>query len=91
MRLQTGNTAAVYGLTDRGTLEVGKKADVNVIDLDALRLHAPEMVFDLPAGGRRLIQRVDGYRATIVAGEVTFEDGEATGARPGRLVRGRPL
>ena len=89
VRLQTGNTAAVYGLTDRGTLEPGKKADVNVIDLDALRLHAPEMVFDLPAGGRRLIQRVDGYRATIVAGEVTFENGEAdrrasrsTGARP---------
>ena len=52
-----------------------------------LRLHAPEMVNDLPAGGRRLIQRVDGYRATVVAGEVTFEDGEATGARPGRLVR----
>ncbi|HXQ22011.1 MAG TPA: amidohydrolase family protein [Candidatus Acidoferrales bacterium] len=91
VRLQTGNTAAVYGLTDRGTIEVGKKADINVIDLDALQLHAPEMVFDLPAGGRRLIQRVDGYRATIVSGEVTFEDGQQTGARPGRLVRGRPL
>jgi N-acyl-D-amino-acid deacylase len=90
VRLQTGNTAAVYGLTDRGTLEPGKKADVNVINLDALRLHAPEMVFDLPAGGRRLIQRVDGYRATVVGGEVTFENGEATGARPGGLVRGRP-
>ena len=88
VRLQTGNTAAVYGLTDRGTLELGKKGDVNVIDLDALRLHAPEMVFDLPAGGRRLVQRVDGYRATVVSGEVTFEDGEATGARPGGLVRG---
>ncbi|HVN87481.1 MAG TPA: D-aminoacylase [Candidatus Binatia bacterium] len=89
VRLQTGNTAKVYGLNDRGTLEVGKKGDVNVIDLDALRLHAPEMVFDLPAGGRRLIQKVDGYRATVVAGEVTFEDGEQTGARPGGLVRGR--
>jgi len=88
VRLQTGNTAAVYGLTDRGTLEVGKKGDVNVIDLDALRLHAPEMVHDLPAGGRRLIQRVDGYRATVVSGEVTFENGEPTGARPGGLVRG---
>jgi len=90
VRLQTGNTAAVYGLTDRGTLTPGKKADVNVIDLDALRLHAPEMVFDLPAGGRRLVQRVDGYRATVVSGAVTFENGEATGARPGGLVRGTP-
>jgi N-acyl-D-aspartate/D-glutamate deacylase len=90
VRLQTGNTASVYGLNDRGTLEPGKKGDVNVIDLDALRLHAPEMIFDLPAGGRRLIQRADGYRATIVSGEVTFENGEATGARPGQLVRGRP-
>jgi N-acyl-D-amino-acid deacylase len=87
VRLQTGNTAAVYGLTDRGTLEPGKKADVNVIDLDALRLRAPEMVFDLPAGGRRLVQRVEGYRATVVAGEVTFENGEETGARPGTVVR----
>jgi len=88
VRLQTGNTAAVYGLTDRGTIEVGKKGDCNVIDLDALQLHAPEMVFDLPAGGRRLVQRVDGYRATIVSGVVTFENGEETGARPGRIVRG---
>jgi len=87
VRLQTGNTAAVYGLTDRGTLEPGKKADVNLIDLDALHLHVPEMVFDLPAHGRRLVQRVDGYRATIVSGAVTFEDGEPTGAQPGRLVR----
>ena len=88
VQLQTGNTAAVYGLTDRGTLQPGKKGDLNLIDLDALRLHAPEMVFDLPAGGRRLIQHVDGYRATIVAGQVTFENGEPTGARPGTLVRG---
>ena len=88
VHLQTGNTAAVYGIADRGTLEVGKKADVNVIDLDALTLKAPEMVFDLPAGGRRLVQRAEGYRFTVVAGEVTFEDGEDTGARPGRLVRG---
>jgi len=85
--LQTGRTATAYGLTDRGTLTIGKKADLNVVDLDALRLHAPRMVNDLPAGGRRLVQDVDGYRYTIVSGEVTFEDGEATGARPGRLVR----
>jgi N-acyl-D-aspartate/D-glutamate deacylase len=88
VRLQTGNTAAVYGFTDRGTLEVGKKADLNVIDLDGLRLHAPEMVFDLPGGGRRLVQRAEGYRATIVSGVITFERGEPTGARPGGLVRG---
>jgi N-acyl-D-amino-acid deacylase len=89
VRLQTSNTAAVYGLTDRGTLEPGRKGDVNVIDLDALRLRAPEMVFDLPAGGRRLVQHVDGYRATVVSGQVTFENGEATGLRPGGLVRGK--
>jgi N-acyl-D-aspartate/D-glutamate deacylase len=87
VKLQTGNTASVYGFKDRGTLEVGKKADLNVIDLDRLQLHAPEMVFDLPASGRRLVQRVDGYRATVVSGEVTFEDGVATGAMPGKLVR----
>ena len=58
-----------------------------LIDLDRLHLHAPEMVFDLPASGRRLIQRVDGYRATVVSGQVTWEDGEPTGANPGRLVR----
>jgi len=87
VRLQTQNTARVYGLDDRGSIEPGKKADLNVIDFDALRLHTPEMVFDLPAGGRRLVQRVDGYRATVVSGEVTFEDGEPTGALPGALVR----
>jgi N-acyl-D-aspartate/D-glutamate deacylase len=87
VRLQTANTAAVYGLLDRGTLVPGQKADLNVVDFDALALHAPEMVFDLPAGGRRLVQRADGYRATVVAGEVTFEEGEPTGALPGKLVR----
>jgi len=60
-----------------------------IIDLDALHLHVPHMIFDLPAGGRRLVQPVDGYRWTVQAGEVTFVDGEATGARPGRVVRGR--
>ena len=88
VHLQTGRTAATYGFTDRGTLEPGKRADLNLIDLDGLRLHAPEMVFDLPAGGRRLVQHVDGYRATVVAGQVTYVDGEPTGDRPGRLVRG---
>ena len=87
VHLQTGRTAAVYGLTDRGRIEVGKRADLNIVDLENMRLHPPHMVFDLPAGGRRLVQDVDGYDLTIVAGEVTFEKGKPTGARPGRLVR----
>jgi len=86
---QTKATADVYGLGDRGVLEPGRRADVNVIDLDGLHLHVPHMVFDLPAGGRRLVQAVDGYRWTLQSGEVTFADGEPTGARPGRVVRGR--
>ncbi len=86
---QTKATADVYGLGDRGVLQPGKRADVNVIDLDGLRLHTPEMIFDLPAGGRRLVQPVDGYRWTVQSGQVTFVDGDATGARPGRVVRGR--
>jgi N-acyl-D-aspartate/D-glutamate deacylase len=64
------------------------KADLNVIDMDGLRLHPPQMVFDLPAGGRRLIQRADGYKYTVVSGEVTFQDGKETGALPGKLIRG---
>jgi N-acyl-D-amino-acid deacylase len=87
VHLQTGRTAATYGFADRGTIEPGKRADINLIDLDGMRLHAPEMVFDLPAGGRRLIQKADGYRTTMMAGEITYEDGQPTGARPGRLVR----
>ncbi|GAC1531007.1 MAG: amidohydrolase family protein [Acidimicrobiales bacterium] len=87
VHLQSGRTAAAYGFDDRGTIEVGKRADLNLIDLDALTLHEPEMTFDLPAGGRRLVQHVDGYRATVVAGEVTFLDGRPTGARPGALIR----
>jgi len=87
VHLQTGRTASVYGFSDRGVLEPGKRADINVIDLDGLRLYEPEMVFDLPAGGRRLVQRVDGYTHTVLAGQVTFEDSQPTGARPGRLVR----
>jgi N-acyl-D-aspartate/D-glutamate deacylase len=87
VRLQTSRTAEVYGFADRGSLVVGRRADVNLIDLESLTVHEPEMVFDLPAGGRRLVQRVDGYEATICAGEVTFVGGEPTGARPGQLVR----
>ena len=87
VRLQTARTAEVYGFRDRGALLDGLRADVNLIDLDALTVHEPEMVHDLPAGGRRLVQHVDGYEATVCAGEVTFVNGEPTGARPGRLVR----
>lgn len=82
------DTAELYGLRDRGTIEVGKKADLNVIDLAALRLEPPEMIHDLPAGGKRFMQRARGYRATIVSGVVTMENDEPTGAYPGRLIRG---
>ena len=85
---QTRRTAELYGLEDRGLLAPGLKADLNLIDFEALRIGAPEMTFDLPANGRRLIQRAEGYRATLKDGEVIFEDGEATGALPGRLIRG---
>jgi N-acyl-D-aspartate/D-glutamate deacylase len=85
---QTRHTAALYGLDDRGLLAPGMKADVNVIDYDALALGLPEMVYDLPARGRRLIQKATGYRHTVKSGAVIFEDGEPTGALPGKLVRG---
>jgi N-acyl-D-amino-acid deacylase len=89
IKLQTRDTARTYGLMDRGVLKPGYRADVNMIDLEALRLAPPEIAADLPAGGRRFVQRADGYGATICAGTVIFEDGCATGAMPGRLLRGR--
>jgi N-acyl-D-aspartate/D-glutamate deacylase len=82
-------TAETVGLDDRGALLPGLRADLNVIDHDGLRLHPPFMAYDLPAGGRRLLQRADGYLHTFVAGEETYAAGEQTGARPGRLVRRR--
>jgi N-acyl-D-aspartate/D-glutamate deacylase len=85
---QTRRTAECYGMEDRGVLAPGMKADLNVVDFDALHIHAPEMVHDLPASGRRLIQKVDGYRYTICSGEVIYEDGEPTGRLPGKLIRG---
>jgi N-acyl-D-aspartate/D-glutamate deacylase len=88
IKRQTHDTAALVGLNDRGLLQVGLRADLNVIDYDHLALHAPSVAYDLPSGGRRLLQRASGYSATLVAGEVTYRDGEATGALPGRLVRG---
>ena len=88
IRQQTSATANLYGLTDRGVLAPGKKADVNVIDLDGLHLHAPYMAFDLPGDNKRLLQKADGYGATIVSGQVIAENGEMSSARPGTLVRG---
>jgi N-acyl-D-aspartate/D-glutamate deacylase len=88
VRKMTRETAELYGLGDRGLLAPGRKADANVIDFGALRLEPPVLVHDLPAGGRRLIQRAHGYEATVVSGVVTMRDGEHTGALPGRLVRG---
>ena len=88
IRRITRDSAAAIGLHDRGVLAPGYKADVNVIDYDRLRLHPPEVVYDLPSGGRRMIQRADGYHATIVSGVPVYRNGEATGALPGRLVRG---
>jgi N-acyl-D-amino-acid deacylase len=87
VKMQTSETADFFGFTDRGRLAPGLRADINVIEFDRLRLHQPEVVSDLPAGGRRLVQRADGYRATLVGGTPIFENSEDTGARPGRLVR----
>jgi N-acyl-D-aspartate/D-glutamate deacylase len=84
----TRDPAELYGLNDRGVLAPGKRADVNVLDLDQLALRYPERVTDLPAGAGRLVQRSDGYLATLVAGEIVVDAGELTDARPGTLVRG---
>jgi N-acyl-D-amino-acid deacylase len=88
VKKQTRDTATLYGLGDRGVLEAGLRADINVIDFDNLRLDSPTMVHDLPAGGRRLLQQAEGYDYTVVAGQVTRDHGVDTEARPGRLVRG---
>jgi N-acyl-D-aspartate/D-glutamate deacylase len=82
------DTARAVGLQDRGIIAPGYKADLNLFNLDRLHLHAPEVAHDLPSGGRRLVQRADGYTATIVSGTVVYRDGLPTGALPGRLVRG---
>lgn len=88
VKLHTHDTARCVGLEDRGTLEVGMKADINVIDFENLQVGAPGVVFDLPAGGRRVFQEAHGYIATIVSGEIIMEEGKATNANPGRLIRG---
>ena len=89
IRRLTSDTASAVGLGDRGVVAVGRKADLNVIDFDRLTFGRPYVAFDLPAGGRRLLQKADGYRATVVAGRVTYRDGEATGVLPGAVVRGQ--
>ncbi len=88
IKAQTRDTAETVGLYDRGLVMPGYRADLNVIDYDRLTLKRPEVAYDLPGGGRRLIQRAEGYVATLVAGQVTYRDGEPTGALPGRLLRG---
>ncbi len=88
IKRQTSDTARTVGLLDRGVIAPGMKADINIIDLQRLQLDAPDMLFDLPAGGKRLMQRAHGYVATIVSGAVTYREGEPTGALPGRLIKG---
>jgi N-acyl-D-aspartate/D-glutamate deacylase len=88
IRMLTSEPAELAGFRDRGVVAPGYKADLNVLDLPKLHLHAPRTARTLPAGGRRLTQRAEGYRATVVSGTVTYRDGEHTGALPGRLVRG---
>ena len=85
--MQTLETSRLLGITDRGVLKEGYKADINVIDFENLTLHEPEVLYDLPAGGRRLVQRASGYEYTIVSGQIAFKDGESTGALNGRLIR----
>ena len=85
---QTQRMARIIGLYDRGTLEPGMKADINIIDFDRLQISVPEIIYDLPAGGRRMMQTAEGYIATIVSGEVIAENGQMTGQLPGKLIRG---
>ena len=87
IKMQTSETANLLGIKDRGIIEEGYKADINVIDYEKLTLHEPEIINDLPAGGRRLVQKASGYDYTIVSGEIAFIKGEATGALNGRLIR----
>ncbi len=88
VKMHTHDTARAVTLEDRGTLEVGMRADINVIDYEQLKVLAPEVIYDLPAGGKRVFQKANGYKYTLVAGEVIMQDGVETDARPGSLVRG---
>jgi len=85
---QTRRTAECYGLNDRGVIAVGMKADINVIDFDKLEIHEPKMTYDLPAEGKRFLQKITGYHATLCSGQVIYRDGEPTGNLPGKLIRG---
>ena len=88
IKMHTRDTARAVTLEDRGTLEVGMRADINIIDFDNLNVLAPEVIYDLPAGGKRVFQKAVGYKYTLVSGEVIMQDGVETQARPGALVRG---
>ena len=90
IRILTSEPAALFGMEDRGVVAPGMKADLNVLDVDALMPHPLEIVYDLPAGAKRIVQHADGFVTTIVAGEVVAEQGVDTGARPGRVVRSAP-
>ncbi len=90
VKKQTADTAALYGMRDRGMIKPGLKADLNIIDFARLGFDPPRMIRDLPAGGPRLMQKATGYVATLVSGEIIQQDGQDTGRRPGRLVRSRP-
>jgi N-acyl-D-aspartate/D-glutamate deacylase len=87
VKRQTSDTADFIGLPDRGRIAPGLRADINLIEFDRLQLGPPEILADMPSGGRRLVQRVQGYAATLVAGTPVFERGAHTGALPGRLLR----
>jgi len=88
IKRQCLDTATLYGLHDRGQIATGYLADLNVIKLDDIKLNAPWVAYDLPAGGKRFLQTAEGYRATIKSGVVTYRDGRFSGAVPGGLIRG---
>ena len=83
----TQEPADLYGFSDRGLIEKGRRADLNIIDLDSIKMHIPRVENDLPTGAPRLLQSADGYVATLVGGQVTFQEGVETGARPGGVIR----
>ena len=91
IRKQTKDTAETYGLFDRGEIKAGMIADINIIDFEKLNVSLPKMIFDLPKGGKRLVQESFGYLTTIKSGEVVYENGQATGTLPGQVVRGKQI